>query len=234
MRDESIEAARNRAYELIAPIDDALEAGEIDEAEWYRRVAAVITPAYLAEEDPRAQSGFSGDEAQWRHARGLIADAIGRDGTFLDVGYASGYLMECIQRWARESGRLIEPYGLDIAPELAELARSRLPHWADRIYAGNAIDWEPPMRFDFVRTGLKYVPKRRQRDLVERLLEHVVSPGGRLIVGSTKKTVPGIPDDPSWEELLMGWGFPIDGKSERPHATDRRFLYRVIWIDRPH
>ena len=134
--------------------------------------------------------------------------------------------MECMQQWTRERGHLIEPYGLDIAPELADLARSRLPRWADRIYVGNAIDWDPPMRFDFVRTGLEYVPSRRQRDLVERLLEYVVSPGGRLIIGATTEQ--------SWEELLVGWGFPIDGRSERPHDHDQRFLYRVIWIDRPH
>ena len=234
MREESIEAAKNRAHELLARTDTALEAEEIDEAEWYRRVAAVITPAYLAEEDPRAQSGFSGDQAHWKHARELIADAIGGDGTFLDVGSASGYLMECMHRWARVRGQVIKPYGLDIAPELADLARSRLPRWADRIYVGNAIDWVPPMRFDFVRTGLEYVPKRRQRDLVKRLLEYVVSPGGRPIIGPTKEAAPGIPDEPSLEELLVGWGFPIDGKSERLHDYDQRFLRRVVWIDRPH
>lgn len=233
MQQESIEAEKNRAYELLAWTDTALEAQEIDEAEWYRRVAAVITPAYLSEDNPRAQSGFGGNGAHWKHARGLITDAIGRNGTFLDVGCASGYLMECIQWWARERGHLIEPYGLDIAPELVDLARSRLPQWANRIHVGNAIDWEPPMRFDFVRTGLEYVPKRRQRDLVERLLKHVVGPGGRLVIGTSKETVPGIQSEESWEELLVGWGFPIDGRSERLHDYDERFIYRVIWIDRP-
>ena len=233
MRDESIEAARDRAYEILASIDEALDVGEIDEAEWYRRVAEVITPAYLAGENPRSQSGHSGVEAHWEQARGLIVDAIDRDGTFLDVGCASGYLMECIQRWGRERGHVVEPYGLDIAPELAELARSRLPQRADRIYVGNAIGWEPPMRFDFVRTGLEYVPMQRQRDLVERLLEHVVSPGGRLIIGTTGEAAIRVPGERLLEELLQRWGFPIDGRSERPHYHDDGLLYRVVWIDRP-
>jgi hypothetical protein len=60
------------------------------------------------------------------------------------VGCASGYLMETLVSWCHERGHTIEPYGLDISPELADLARCRLPHWAERIFTGNAIDWLPP------------------------------------------------------------------------------------------
>jgi hypothetical protein len=123
--------AANQAYGLERRWSRALEAGEIDEAEWYRQIAAVITPAYLSGNNPRNQSGYGGDDERWRHARGLIADAIDRDGTFLDVGCASGYLMETLTQWAGEKGLTIEPYGLDIAPELAELARTRLPQWRE-------------------------------------------------------------------------------------------------------
>jgi hypothetical protein len=38
------------------------------------------------------------------------------------------------------------------------MARHRLPHWADRIAVGNALDWIPGRSFDFVRTGLEYAP----------------------------------------------------------------------------
>jgi hypothetical protein len=91
--------------------------------------------------------------------------------------------METLGAWCAERGRRIAPSGLDIAPGLAALARRRLPRWAERIFVGNAIDWAPPRRFDFVRTGLEYVPPRRQRELVRRLLEAVVARHGRLIVG---------------------------------------------------
>lgn len=229
---EEIKMAKDGSYALVERLEAALESGEIDEEGWYREVAAVITPAYLAADNPRAQSGHSGDDAHWMRARGLIADAIDRDGTFLDVGCASGYLMECLEHWAHERGFAIEPYGLDIAPELADLARRRLPHWADRIYVGNAIDWEPPTRFDYVRTGLEYVPIRRRKDLIERLLRDMVAPGGRLILGANKeeKTVERV--EPWWEDDVAGWGFTIAGRSERPHYRDDRFLYRVFWIDR--
>ena len=88
--------------------------------------------------------------------------AIEHDGTFLDVGCANGLLMEDIARWAAEDGHHIEPYGLDFSPAIADLARRRLPHWLDRIYSGNVIDWRPPFGFDYVGVGvgLGSVPPR--------------------------------------------------------------------------
>jgi hypothetical protein len=82
------------------------------------------------------------------------------------------------------------------------------------------------MRFDFVRTGLEYVPRRRQRDLVTHLLRDVTNPGGRLIIGAYNEQR----GERSLESLVAGWGFGIAGRSERPHR-DARICYRVIWID---
>jgi hypothetical protein len=178
-----IEAVKERAWREIAAIDERLARGEIDEQGWHDAVAELVAPAYLAGDNPRAQSGHSGDDSRWERARRPIAAAIDRGGSFLDIGCANGYLMECMARWAAEAGHAVEPYGLEIAPELAELARRRLPHWADRIFVGNARSWLPPRRFDFVRTGLDYAPPGRGRELVEHLLEKVVAPGERLIVG---------------------------------------------------
>src|SRR5881396_889927 len=121
MAEKPIELAKNGAADLLAGAEAELEAGRIDEAEWYRRIAGVITPAYLASATPWGQSGRSGDGASWERARGLLIDAVDRSGTFLDVGCASGYLMECMVRWGSARHLTIEPYGLDIAPELAEL-----------------------------------------------------------------------------------------------------------------
>ena len=83
-----------RTLEAVQRFDAALEAGEIDEETWYRELAAIDTPIYLAQETPWGQSGKGGDEAVWEQARGLIVDAIDRNGAFLDVGCASGYLMD--------------------------------------------------------------------------------------------------------------------------------------------
>jgi hypothetical protein len=235
MAERPIELAKNRAYPLLQRLEAALAAGEIDEAGWYREVQAIITPAYLAEDTPWGQSGCGGgdDEAHFAAARELIADAVHRDGTFLDVGCASGYLMECMVMWTARRGVAIEPYGLDIAPELGDLARRRLPRWAERIFTGNAVDWQPPRRFHFVRTGLEYVPSRRQRDLVEHLLREVVAPDGRLIIGVYSEERDDTRAEPSEEARVAAWGFPIAGRAERPHPHDPRLRYRLFWIDRP-
>jgi SAM-dependent methyltransferase len=167
--------------------------GAIDDEEWCRGMAGIFEAAYLEGDNPRAQSGFGGEEQRWEAGRRPITKAIDRGGTFLDVGCASGYLMESVVRW---SPHRIEPYGLELVPAIAELARSRLRHWADRIFVGNVLTWEPPRRFDFVRTELVYVPESRQRDLLARLLADVVAPGGRLIVcgyGSPRSGVPAHP-----------------------------------------
>jgi SAM-dependent methyltransferase len=232
MSELPIELSKDRAWPLVERLNAALEAGEIDEAGWHREIAAIITPAYLTGDNPRAQSGKSGDDASWAYARGLLAEAVDRDGAFLDVGCASGYLMETLERWSRERGHVIEPYGLDIAPELADLARRRLPQWADRIFVGNVIDWAPPRRFDYVRTGLEYVPPRRQRDLVARLLGEVVAPGGRLIIGTFNEERDERRAGPSEEERVAAWGFRVVGRTERPHGRDPRLVYRAFWIDR--
>ncbi len=227
---EPIAQRINRAHDLLENEEQKLADGQIDEPTWHRNIAAAITPAYLAADNPRSQSGNSGDDAKWKHTRGLIADGIDRDGTFLDVGCASGYLMECMQRWCAEKGLALEPYGLDIAPELADLARRRLPHWSNRIYTGNAMEWRPPRRFNFVRTGLEYVPRLRRRDFISRHLDQFVAPGGRLIISTFGEARASIAE-PLTEQLVASWGFHVAGRSERSHA-DSRICYRVIWIDR--
>ena len=118
--DDELAPLKEAAWREIAALDEALVRGEIDEEGWHRAVAELVVPAYLSADTPWGQSGKSGDAQGWEYARSLLADAVDRDGTFLDVGCASGYLMECIVRW---SPHRIEPYGLEISPELAELAR---------------------------------------------------------------------------------------------------------------
>ncbi len=196
-------------------------AGATVAAEWPPELYEAL---YLASEDPRAQSGFRGDEARWEGARRPIVEAIHRDGTLLDVGCANGLLMESLVRW---SPHRLEPYGLDHAPALVELARARLPRWADRIFAGDVMEWEPPRRFDFVRTEL-YVPDRR-RELVERLLGWL-EPGGRLIVcsyGSLRSKVV----TERVGEILRDLDFEVGGElfREGPEGA----LIRLAWTGVP-
>ena len=211
-----------------AAMDAALAAGEIDEATWYERYLAVLVPAYLAGDNPRAQSGHSGDESRWVAARRPILAAVDAPGDLLDVGCANGYLMESLHRWSADDGVPLEPYGLDVSPELADLARRRLPGWTDRIFTGNALGWVHPQgrRFDYVRTGLEYVPPGRAADLVAHLLAHVV--GRRLIVGVYNEEAA----RPAREADMLAAGYHIAGRLEWPKPDDDRVARRLFWLDR--
>ena len=197
-----------------------------EEAAWFAANTALLEEHYLRADNPRAQSGFSRGEREWERARRPIVSAIHRGGSFLDIGCASGLLMESVERWAAEAGHTVEAHGLDISAKLVALARHRLPAWAERLHVGNALDWNPPRRFDFVRTELVYVPPHLRRTYVERLLSHVVAEHGRLILCAYKGPQ-GV--EPLAEEL-GGWGYPVGGLVEARDA-DGALLTRVVWMD---
>ena len=213
--DEALEAAKERAWREVAAIDAAHARGELDDEGWYAATAALVVPAYLGARTCGAAPGTRGPRRTGSTRAGIVADAVERSGTFLDVGCANGLLMESVARWGRDRGLAVEPYGVDISPELAALARSRLPQWADRIYVANALGWRPPFRFDVVRTALEYVPPPRARELAEWLLDEVVAPGGRLVVGKFNEEV----ERRAHEEQVAAWGFRIAGRAERPHRA---------------
>ena len=141
--------------------------------------------------------------------------------------------MESLVAWTGEDGRRIEPYGLDLIPSLAALARERLPRWKDRIFFGNVMYWKPPLRFDFVRTELGYVPRNRRPELVERLLGDYLAPGGRLILCSYGSSRPHQPGAEPVEEALRAWNYDVAGDSEGVDANGV-VITRVAWTDAPH
>jgi SAM-dependent methyltransferase len=211
----------------INAADADLAAGRITEAQWHAQIEEALIDAYLLSDDVRGQSGKGGDETDWRWSRELILDVFPQErASFLDVGCANGYLMESVHRWGRERGIEVEPYGLDISWRIAALARSRLPHWQDRIFVGNAMDWDPPRRFDVVQIGIDEVPQPRRRELVERVLREFVAPGGVLVcragrVGDSKYQTP----DAQLHEL----GLHPDGVIERAHPKSGE-LRRTAWL----
>ncbi len=214
---EDLAAAKERAWEEIAAIDAAYGRGELDDEGWHAAVAELVVPAYLTAKTPQGGSGSSRDAAGWRYARSLLVEAVAPGQSFLDVGCANGLLLESMAAWAGA-----EPYGLEISPELADFARRRLPHWADRIWVGNVLHWESPRRFDVIRTGLDYVPGPQRRALVEHLLEWC----DRLVVGvfNEEQDVLGL------ETEVASWGFVVAGRAERAHPHPR-LAYRAFWID---
>jgi SAM-dependent methyltransferase len=163
---------------------------------------------YLAREEATAQSGCNSGAEDWEIGRWPIVAAIHRPGSFLDVGCANGLLMESVVEWSEHE---IEPYGLDFAPGLVDLARTRLPQWRDRIFLGDALEWEPPRRFTFARSELVYAPEERRRELVDHLLGWL-EPGGRVIVCGY--------GDPVRAEV-RSWGYEPEFELEWRSATGR-------------
>ena len=152
--------------------------------DWFLAMKEVLESSYLEHEEPWKQSGFLSTEERWVSLGKPIADCIDKSGSFLDIGCANGYLLECCVKWTAERDIHIEPYGLDISEKLIELARKRLPLYTDNFFVGNAMTWLPPRQFDFVRTELVYVPAEYEKQYVEFILTNHLNPGGKLLVAN--------------------------------------------------
>ena len=107
----------------------------------------------------------------------------------------------------------------------------RLPAWADRIHVGNAVTWNPPRRYDFVRTELVYVPPGREPSLISHLLEHVVAPGGRLILCAYRPR--GETDAAEIGDQLHSWGWTPAGEAVAHDHVRSGIATRVVWLDAP-
>ncbi|MGX1774294.1 hypothetical protein ACWIGW_19425 [Nocardia brasiliensis] len=92
--------------------------------------------------------------------------------------------------------------------------------------AGNAHDWCPPRRFDVVRTGLEYVPKRERPQFLAHLFEFVVAPSGRLVIGMFNEEAA----EDVWLRQVVELGYVVDGSLTEPHRHPavRR---KAFWID---
>src|SRR5579863_6715280 len=118
--------------------------------EYYERIRALLEDYYVSADERGDVFGGSGtkgeDMGSWEAKRRVIACAFDRAGIWLDVGCANGLLMETLAAWVAESGHRVEPYGLELSNRIAERARRRLPRWAARIWTGNVMKFEPPIR----------------------------------------------------------------------------------------
>jgi len=150
--------------------------------DWFENNRRILETAYVSHDEPWRQSGMSGPEDRWNSLRKPIADCVERSGTFLDIGCANGYLIECVLKWTAERVLKIEPYGLDLSEKLVNMAKQRLPEFADNFFVGNSFTWMPPRRFDYVRTELVYVPLELEREYIEFLIENHLTDEGRLII----------------------------------------------------
>jgi hypothetical protein len=183
--------------ERIAEIDAASHAREQYERRWGddvtvsdldawdARTRDLLEKAYVGAGDgPRGSGSGHASVGDWRAKRQHLAIPMDRDGSWLDVGCANGFLLVTLPSWCAERGVTIDPYGLELLPKVADLARALHPDLADRIWTGSVMAWTSPRRFTYVTALADQVPPDRLGDLVGRLLDRFVEPGGRLIISA--------------------------------------------------
>jgi SAM-dependent methyltransferase len=213
-------------------------AGDSRRTMTYERRAAdvhrTLVGAYLSAPTPQGGSGFGGTEDDWRDSRGTLADALDTSRSsvrFLDHACANGHLAFTMVAWGAERGVAVDPYGVDIAPELVDRARSDHPGLASHFWVGDALDWVHPEgeRFDLVHVLLDVVPPERHHDLIQHQLDHVVPPGGRLLLSEYGDP----PSARSAEAQVNRAGFTVAGRCRQPTRGGRERGFPSVWIEGP-
>jgi len=178
-------------------------------------------------------SGSGGGLERWQRKRKVIAAAFDHHGTWLDAGCANGLLMETLSRWAAEKGVRVEPYGLELSGRIAHRARLRLPHWAQRIWAGDVMSWTPPMRFDYVTVLPELVPADLRGAMMVRMRDQFLNRAGRLVVSCYRPGAAGAHrgNAPSAPMVMGVLGLAADGCAET-YDDDGTLWTSVAWLDR--
>lgn len=177
-------------FTFVVEDDQALQA-------WFAEIRHILQSAYIVAPTPWEQSGKGGTFEDWVRLRIPISECVTRSGTFLDIGCANGFLLECLLSWTWLKGLDLIPYGLDYAPKLVEMAQERLPTFKEHIFLGNCWDWQPPRRFTYVRTEAVYVPNNLRAAYLNRLLSDFLEDDGLLLVTHYRGS--------SGEDLTRDW-----------------------------
>lgn len=227
---------RDQGDDVLARLVEA--AGESRRTLSYERRVAdshrTLVGAYLSAPTPQGASGFGGSDDEWREARGTLADALDparHSIRFLDHACANGHLPVSMVAWGAERGVAVDPYGVDIAPELVDRARADHPDLATHFWVGDALSWVHPEgeRFDLVHVLLDVVPGDRVGELIQHQLDHVVAPGGRLLLSEYGDP----PTARSAESQVGRAGFGVDGRTRQPTRGGRDRGCPSVWIDAP-
>lgn len=168
-----------------------------------------LEAVYLSSDDAIEQSGFHGGAQRWFEERSGVAEAIDRDGDFLDVGCANGLLAQDVVRWCAARGVAVEPYGVDIGPGLVQLATQLHAGYPGHFFVANVWEWAAERQWDFVYSLLDLSPPDMYCTWIDRL-QRLVAPGGRLILGaygSTSRAI--VPEQPG--DVLRSCGLEVVG-----------------------
>jgi len=225
-------ALRAQGDQSVAKLVELANAARLSlsDEQFFDETVHLLETAYLDERNtnPMQGSGFGGTEEAWHAGRAHLCGAVTRPGSFLDVGCANGYLLECLVQWSGERGVALDPFGVDLSARMVDDARRRLPRWAHHFMSGNSLDWVDPdgRRFDYVHTLLEIVPAPRHHELIDHLLSEVVAPGGRLILSHY---VPVVEQDQWPRAIVEALGYEVAGET-RPKAVPRLRVPPSVWI----
>ena len=101
-----------------------------------------------------------------------------RPHTLLDIGCGYGDLLRAVRRWARKRGRSMRLVGIDLSPQVIEVARSVTDPADDIEYvASDIFDYKPPGVVDFVATSL--VTHHLSNEMIVRFLQWMESSARR-------------------------------------------------------
>jgi hypothetical protein len=201
---------------------------QMDQPAWNERTRQLLEESYLRARTGPGDSGCGRDELGWERRRRPLVEAFDRGGAWLDVGCANGYLLETLPTWVARRGFRLDPFGLELIPSVADLARTRLPHLAERIYTGDVMAWEPPQRWSFVTVLTDAVPPGGLAGLVHRLLERFAEQGGRVIVSSYGSSKRGEPAE-ALPGRLVAAGFEVVGSAQA--LVSGIIVTQTAWID---
>ena len=197
-------------------------------------IARTLVGPYLRADTPQGGSGFGGTDAEWRDSRGVLVDAL--DGSrrpvrFLDHACANGHLPVSMVAWAADAGIALEPYGVDIAPDLVDRARADHPELAAHFFVGDALSWRHPEgeRFDVVHVLLDVVDPALHPQLLQHQLDHVVAPGGRVVASQYGDP----PTAQSAEALVTRAGLRVAGRTRQPSRSGRPRGFPSVWVQAP-
>ena len=205
---------------------EAYERGSITREAFFENTERECSRLYLSRDNPRAQSGHGSDMYRWRNVRWMILEPILQGGTFIDIGSANGHLIETLDRWMKSTDVHVEFFGLEISERLHELAKKRLPGFANRLFHGNVFDWLPQQRFTYVYTMIyPDFPMDMRRELIHRLYHDYLSAGGTLILG------PWSAED-GYEDEILSFGYEFAGYVEKTVPPNNSEVKRVVWIDK--
>jgi SAM-dependent methyltransferase len=194
--------------------------------ETFKAKVRQLEAVYLESNDPIVQSGFSGGHDRWVAERSPLLDGINGDGDFLDVGCANGLLAQDVMKWAADRGFEVIPHGIDIGPQLVQLARHRLPAFANNFWVADAWAWEPGRKWTFVYSLLDLSSEEMWHEWLS-VLSRLVEPAGRLIVGSYGSRSRCEP--PVDVAAVMGaCGWMVDGSSRGGDPVTSRFAWSSI------